>query len=300
MDNNVEKLGKNINNFIKKHEGDVKQVVRKGAPVIISGALLLGGLGCDSVKTVIPKVSLPAVSGLLGERELNDEFSGGDWKANWVIDSAAGKLIPTAYTEDGKSDLLLFSIPKGSGPGEEGTCKIMTKGGDNLGYGTYEARFKLKNLDFQNKDTGIYVGMGLWNFSGATQQEVMMGFYYEPKAHDYIQLLTTKDRPRNMKDDPNHKYHHKAQYGSISLKDFNNQFHAIKFDYQPDKVLGYVDDKLIFTKNLLVPDASDPQKKMALVFGNRVTGGTLKSDMDVVLDYIKITPRTSEEIFTKK
>lgn len=219
---------------------------------------------------------------------LNDEFTSGNWQANWVIDSAAGNLTPIAGAEPGKTDLIVFRVPSGSVTGKNGTNKIMTKGGDTLGYGTYEARFKLKDVGFQNASTGVYVGMGLWNFTGPTQQEVMMGFYYEPGAHDYIQLLTTKDRPRSMADDPSNIYHSKISDPGVLLNSFSGTYRTIKFDYQPGIVRGYLDGNLILTKTDLIP--SEP---MTLVIGARVTGGTLLSDLNVVWDYVKISTSAS-------
>ncbi|PWB54274.1 MAG: hypothetical protein C3F06_05270 [Candidatus Methanoperedenaceae archaeon] len=214
---------------------------------------------------------------------LSGEFTNGNWQTNWVIDSPAGNLVPAAYAENGKTDLILFTVPKGSQAGKDGTNKIMTKGGDKFGYGTYEARFKFADTNFQNSNTGIYAGMGLWNFDGPTQQEVMMGFYYNPGAHDYIEVLTTKNRPRGSTDTSN-LYHSKIVDPNVVVKDFSGVFRTIKIVYEPDKVSGYLDGNLILTKTDLIP--TEP---MTLVIGGRVTGGTLSSDLKVVWDYVKIT-----------
>ncbi|PWB50335.1 MAG: hypothetical protein C3F06_12240 [Candidatus Methanoperedenaceae archaeon] len=215
---------------------------------------------------------------------VTDEFMNGDWKTNWVIDSPAANLIPTDYTENGKSDLILFTLPIGAQSDEDGTNKIMTKGGDILSYGTYEARFKLADVDFQNNKTGVYVGMGLWNFNGPKQQEVMMGFFYEPGENDYIEILTTKNRARDDSNDPDNKHHSKIVDPDVVLENFSGKFRTIKLVYEPGKVSGYLDDNLILTKTDLIP--SEP---MTLVIGTRVTGGRLSSNLKVIWDYVKIT-----------
>lgn len=213
---------------------------------------------------------------------MNDEFTNGNWQTNWIIDSPAGNLTPTKYSEGGKSDFILFTVPKGSKSGKNGTNKIMTKGGDILGYGTYEARFKVLNTNCRGPKSGVYVGMGLWNFNGPTQQEVMMGFYNESPTNDDFQILTTMNRPRGISD-PSNKYHSKIVDKSVSFSSFST-FRTIKFVYEQGKVTGYLDNNLILTKTNLIPT-----KPMTLVIGCRVTGtGSLSSDLKVVWDYVKI------------
>lgn len=210
-----------------------------------------------------------------------DTFSNGNWQTNWVIDSAAGNLTPTAYTESGKSDLILFTVPSGATAGKSGTCKIMTRGGDALGYGTYEARFKVINSNCRGANAGVYVGMGLWNFYGSTQQEVMMGFYNESPTNDDFQILTTKNRPRDGSEDPTNIYHSKIVGAGVTFASFES-WRTIKFVYSAGQVLGYLDGTLVLTKTDLVPSES-----MALVIGCRVTGtGSLSADLKVVFDYV--------------
>jgi len=225
------------------------------------------------------------------ETVLNDEFTNGNWQTNWEINSEAGHLTPTAYSENGTTDLIISTVPAGSETGKDGTNKIRIKGRDKFGYGTYEARFKLTDVNFQNDTTGIYVGMGLWNFDAELQQEVMMGFYYEPKPNydDHLQLLTTHNRERGSTDDEN-EFHSKLKDLSIHLSDFSNTYHTIKFIYQPGLVEGYFDNILKFTKTDHIPDASTPLQYMSLVIGNRVVGdgSELSSDMNVIWDYVKI------------
>ncbi len=159
----------------------------------------------------------------------------------------------------------------------------MTKGGDTLGYGTYEARFKILNTNCRGPNSGVYVGMGLWNFNGPTQQEVMMGFFNESPTNDDFQILTTKNRARGGASDPTNKYHSKIVDESVTFSSFST-FRTIKFVYEQGKVTGYLDNKLVLTKTDIIPT-----EKMTLVIGCRVTGtGSLSNDLKVVWDYVKI------------